>query len=129
MNGIFYLRRTLKHFCPTKAACWSPRHPAIGTFKNGHVLYFIVPKFSAEEQMFAKILGFIPKKEHNSLSHFNVFIFMSIVRDAFVTSVTYFSPSVRFQISQVSIVPTIKRSSFSAFCTSLLLSNNQRSWE
>ena len=27
---------TVKHCCPTNAACWSPKQPQIGTLGNGH---------------------------------------------------------------------------------------------
>eukprot|EP00001_Collodictyon_triciliatum_P060462 10758_1 len=89
---------------PSKAACWSPRHPAIGTPSN--VSPFMVP-ISEELLTLGKHSIGIPNSLQISLSHCRVSKLSNMVRLAFVTSVTTppLTPPVKCQIIQLSTVP------------------------
>ena len=90
--------------CPNVAACWSPRTPAIGTPATaaGAEIGAITPEDG-------RISGSIERGMPNTSSicgdQSSVRRSIRSVRLAFVTSVTWRAPPVRFQTSQVSGVP------------------------
>ena len=63
------------------------------------------PYTSLEERTSGSIDAGIPKRSSSSVSHCNVLILNSMVRDALETSVTCTFPPVRFHTSQLSTVP------------------------
>ncbi len=88
------------------AACWSPSAEATGTPVD--IPTEVLPYTSAEERISGNIAWGTPMASRMEESHWRVSRFISMVREALVTSVTCTPPSVppvRFQISQESIVP------------------------
>mmetsp|Transcript_6839 Transcript_6839/g.23090 ORF Transcript_6839/g.23090 Transcript_6839/m.23090 type:complete len:316 (-) Transcript_6839:289-1236(-) len=102
------------HRWPKVAACWSPIVAVIFTPANAP--RWMMPNFSNSQLL--TILGsalsgsfvafaFTPKTfAHRFVSQLNVLKSISIVRDAFVTSVTKLFSRVKLHTSHVSIVPT-----------------------
>ena len=90
------------------AACWSPRTAVRGTATRS-VPSMIVSPYSPEDgQISGSIPRGTPKMASSSSSQESVRRSISIVRLALVTSVTCLpprAPPVRFQMSQLSIVP------------------------
>ena len=74
----------LKHLLPTKAPCWSPTRPPIGTPANAP--YAMFPYTSDVETSFGRTEGRKPKNSSNNGSHCRVAAFNKRVREAFVTS-------------------------------------------
>ena len=68
----------------------------------------------------------MPKRVSSSLSHSRVWMLKSIVREAFVTSVTCTSPRVSIQMSQVSTVPNLSFPSSALFRAPGTFSSIQR---
>ncbi len=96
---------TSKQVCPNSAACWSPSAAATGTPASTPTAS---PYTSAEERISGSTAIGTPIDSAIRSSHSSVCRFISRVREALVTSVTCRPPStppVRFQITQVSMVP------------------------
>src|SRR6185503_12285735 len=91
-----------KHPCPKRAACWSPATPAIGTRAPRSTASPITPDEPTTSGSTARST---PNRPSSSSSQAPAARSRSIVREAFVTSVTCAPPAVSFQTSQESIVP------------------------
>ncbi len=90
------------------AACWSPRSPATEMPAS---VPFASPYTSDDDRIWGSIDLGTPIAEHRSSSQSRVSRFISIVREALVTSVTCTPPSVppvRFQMHQVSMLPNTR---------------------
>uniref|UniRef100_A0A8W7PH66 Uncharacterized protein n=1 Tax=Anopheles coluzzii TaxID=1518534 RepID=A0A8W7PH66_ANOCL len=125
---VAFARPRVKHSCPTSADCWSPRQPASGMCCSGRNL--ISPYTSELDRMVGSISSGTSKNFISALSYLSVSMFISMVRDAFDTSVTWAPPSgppVRFQISHVSTVPNRQLPARTAPFTFGTLSSSQRS--
>ena len=94
------------------AACWSPATPRIGMDPPNKS---VAPKSPALSRTSGNTARGTPNSLSNSASQSNVFKFNSMVREALVVSVACTRPLVRFQISQLSMVPNAISPAF-AFC-------------
>ena len=112
---VFLAWPTSKHAWPKVAACWSPRMPVIGVSRSS-CWPDTVPT-SAEELTISGSMDIgMPMSAQISSFQSRVSRFISMVREALVTSVTCRPPSpppVRFHTSHESVVPKM-RSPFSA---------------
>ena len=124
---VFFASPTAKHVCPNVAACWSPRSPASGTPVSAPD--FTSPYTSLDALISGSIARGTPITSMTSWSQSRVRRSISIVRLALVTSVMCRPPSgppVRFQMTQVSMLPN-SRSPESAFAAApSTLSSSQR---
>ncbi len=123
---VFFASPGSKQACPNRAACWSPRSPAIGTPARSPTH---VPYTSDDERISGRIARGTPMAASSSSSQASDARSISIVRLALVTSVTWtppVGPPVRFQMHHESIVPTSSRPSSSAARTPGTLSSIQR---
>ncbi len=103
---MFFASPWSKQVWPNIAACWSPRIPATGTPPSA--VPFASPYSSEEDLISGSIDSGIPIRSRLGWCHSSVSRFISIVRDALVTSVAWTPPSVppvRFQSTQVSMLP------------------------
>ena len=94
-----------KQVCPNSAACWSPSAAEMRTPGRTRRAR---PYVSADGRISGSIWRGTPKMASSSSCQFRVVRSIRRVRLAFVTSVTCVPPSgppVRFQISQLSMVP------------------------
>ena len=106
MPYVFFASPGEKHVWPNVAACWSPRSPAICTPASAPPL--TSPYGALEGLISGSISSGTPITSRTSSSHARVRRSISIVRLALVGSVMCSPPSlppVRFQISQVSMLP------------------------
>ena len=96
-----------KQAWPKVAACWSPRMPAIGVSMRRS---FLRPyPYTSEEDLISGSIDIgMPMSFAMSSFQSRVSMFMSMVREALVTSVTCtppLTPPVRFHTSQESVLP------------------------
>mmetsp|Transcript_544 Transcript_544/g.1208 ORF Transcript_544/g.1208 Transcript_544/m.1208 type:complete len:347 (+) Transcript_544:148-1188(+) len=117
------------HRWPSVAACWSPRHPAMGTPASAPAR--TVPYTSALLTMRGSRLGGMRRLCTVGSCQARVFRSMRSVREAFVTSITCappWAPPVSMYMSHVSTVPNRARPSSAADFTWGTLSRSQRSF-
>ena len=107
----------------------TPAKAASSSSSLDPVWWQMVPNLdgSDEEAISGKMPTSTWKKSARSWSQASVRRFISMVLDAFVTSVTYFLRPVKFQISQVSTVPNMSVLLLSAALTSATFSINHLS--
>jgi hypothetical protein len=102
---VFFASPTEKQVCPKSAACWSPRSPATAMPPRSPLAS---PYTSLDARTCGSMARGMPRMPRISSSQSSVSRFISIVRLAFVTSVTWApppGPPVRFQITHVSMLP------------------------
>ncbi len=120
-----------KQVWPNRAACWSPSAEATGMppSRSPRRPPLISPYTSAEERISGSICIGTPIDSAIRSSHAMVCRFISRVREALVTSVTClppFTPPVRFQMTQVSIVPKSRSPASARSRRPSTLSSSQR---
>ena len=91
-----------KQACPTRAACWSPAMPAIGTLAPSSSAS---PAMPADGTMRGSTSAGTPNRSSSSASQRRPARPQSRVREALVASIACTSPRVRCQISHESTVP------------------------
>lgn len=101
---VFFAWPARKHAWPASAACWSPAIPAISTGAPNRAAS-VSPTTPDDATIRGSIARGTPNKSSISPAQSPVSRFMSMVREAFVTSVACTAPPVRFQMSHVSTVP------------------------
>ena len=95
---------------PNSAACWSPAMPLIGIPSGTPQRCDVTPTRPAEATTSGNAARGTPSSSHSSSSHARDRMSSSIVRLALLTSVTWTSPPVRFQMIHESIVPIARAS-------------------